>query len=141
MPKDTDTFAATGVNAHHPSATFSLTSAHVPGVMTAHPGWVDPGLVSGSERDVQVTPELEADADAVTNGEPYVISIRGCLGASLSASFAPMRVSTGNGRTELRGFVQDQAALYGILVRIQSLGLQLDEVIRLGNPSRRGTER
>lgn len=113
--------------------------------MTAHPGWGDPGHVSGAERRSRVTPPpgtltVGSDVDTPPGTDVYLISIRGSLGPSLSASFAPMIAHTANGCTELRGFVQDQAALYGILARIQSLGLQLDEVIRLSNTPRRHSE-
>lgn len=94
-----------------------------------------PRELCAPEADVAQVRESAAPA---STPEAYVISIRGCLGASLFDSFAPLRVSTGNGRTELHGDVEDQAALYGILARIQSLGLHLDEVVRLQHGPDRG---
>jgi hypothetical protein len=67
-------------------------------------------------------------------GALYVISIRGQVGSSLLTAFGPMEVSTGVGRTLLRGPLEDQAALYGVLATIQSLGLELEEVRRLPDP-------
>ena len=61
-------------------------------------------------------------------GRLYAISIRGRVGPGLLAAFDPMQVSTVPGHTVLRGALEDQAALYGVLERIQSLGLELEEV-------------
>ena len=74
------------------------------------------------------------DAPPWGSGQLYVISIRGRVGPSLLAAFGPMQVSTVPGLTVLRGPLEDQAALYGVLARIQSLGLELDEVRRLPGP-------
>jgi hypothetical protein len=64
-------------------------------------------------------------------GGSYEIRIRGQLTRSLLAAFEEMEATLEPGETVLHGPVQDQAALYGLLDRIQSLGLELVEVRRL----------
>jgi hypothetical protein len=64
-------------------------------------------------------------------GGSYVIRIRGRLSDSLLAVFEGLIASVEPGETVLRGPVRDQAELYGLLDRIQSLGLELIEVRRL----------
>ena len=96
--------------------------------------------MSRPDRHLRVAGEITTSdariADATrAMGDVYVISIRGRVGAALCESFAPLAVCVRDGRTEMQGPVEDQAALYGILARIQSLGLQLDEVVRLRNAS------
>jgi hypothetical protein len=67
----------------------------------------------------------------------YEIRVRGRLTDSLLAAFEGMRASVEPVETVLHGPVQDQAALYGLLDRIQSLGLELVEVRRLpGSPEK-----
>jgi hypothetical protein len=60
----------------------------------------------------------------------YVIRVRGVLGGSLLAAFPEFAVRTDRGDTVLRGALPDQAALHGVLVQIESLGLELIEVRR-----------
>jgi hypothetical protein len=64
-------------------------------------------------------------------GGSYVIRIKGRLSDSLLSVFEGMTASVEPGETVLRGPVRDQAELYGLLDRIQSLGLELVEVRRL----------
>jgi hypothetical protein len=64
-------------------------------------------------------------------GGSYVIRIKGRLSDSLLAVFEGLTPSIEPGQTVLRGQVRDQAELYGLLDRIQSLGLELIEVRRL----------
>jgi hypothetical protein len=64
----------------------------------------------------------------------YEIRVRGRLSDSLVADFEGMRASVEPVETVLHGPVQDQAALYGLLDRIQALGLELIEVRRLPDP-------
>jgi len=64
-------------------------------------------------------------------GGRYEIRIRGRLTDSMLAVFEGLTASVEPGETVLRGPVRDQAALYGLLDRIQSLGLELVEVRRL----------
>ena len=67
-------------------------------------------------------------------GASYEIRVRGRLTDSLAAAFEGMRASVEPVETVLHGPVQDQAALYGLLQRIQALGLELVEVRRLPDP-------
>jgi hypothetical protein len=67
-------------------------------------------------------------------GGSYEIRIRGQLTRSLLAAFEEMEATLEPVETVLHGPVQDQAALYGLLDRIQSLGLELVEVRRLPDP-------
>ena len=68
-------------------------------------------------------------------GGSYEIRIRGRLSDSLLAAFEELTPSVETGETVLQGQVRDQAALYGLLDRIQSLGLELVEVRRLPEAS------
>ena len=67
-------------------------------------------------------------------GGSYEIRVRGLLSDSHLAVFEGMRASVEPVETVLHGPVQDQSALYGLLDRIQSLGLELIEVRRLPDP-------
>jgi hypothetical protein len=69
-------------------------------------------------------------------GGSYEIRVRGRLTDSLLAAFEGMRASVEPPETVLQGPVRDQAALYGLLDRIQALGLELLEVRRLPDPPR-----
>jgi hypothetical protein len=64
-------------------------------------------------------------------GGRYEIRIKGRLTDSMLAVFEGLTATVEPGGTVLQGTVQDQAALYGLLERIQSLGLELVEVRRL----------
>jgi hypothetical protein len=66
---------------------------------------------------------------AVTQAE-YEIHIRGTLSNKLLSSFEGMTATIQPAETILRGPVLDQAALHGLLDRIQGLGLELVEVRR-----------
>jgi hypothetical protein len=61
----------------------------------------------------------------------YEIRIRGRITKSCQAAFDDLAVTVSPVETVLRGPAIDQAALYGILERIQALGLELVEVRRL----------
>jgi hypothetical protein len=61
----------------------------------------------------------------------YEIRIRGAVGEQVRSAFEGMDATLACGDTVLRGPVRDQAALYGLLERIQALGLELVEVRRL----------
>ena len=61
----------------------------------------------------------------------YEIRVKGRLSDSLLAAFEGLSATVEPVETVLYGPVQDQAALYGLLDRIQSLGLELVEVRRL----------
>jgi hypothetical protein len=64
-------------------------------------------------------------------GGSYEIRIKGRLSNSLLAAFEGLNATVEPVETVLHGPVQDQAALYGLLDRIQSLGLELVEIRRL----------
>jgi hypothetical protein len=67
-------------------------------------------------------------------GGSYEIRVRGRMTDSLVAAFEGMQASVEPVETVLHGPVEDQAALYGLLDRIQALGLELVEVRRLPDP-------
>jgi hypothetical protein len=61
----------------------------------------------------------------------YEIHIKGRVSEQLLAAFEGMDATVESAQTVLRGPVRDQAALHGLLDRIQALGLELVEVRRL----------
>lgn len=61
----------------------------------------------------------------------YQIRVRGHLGATMLRAFPALRAETQGQDTLLRGAVEDQAALHGVLAQIEALGLELLEVRRL----------
>jgi hypothetical protein len=61
----------------------------------------------------------------------YEIRITGRVGEALQAAFEDLTVTINPAETVLYGRVQDQAALRGLLDRIQDLGLEVVEVRRL----------
>jgi hypothetical protein len=65
----------------------------------------------------------------------YAVSLRGRLGDGLRDAFGPLVATTRAGTTTLTGPIEDQAALLGLLAKIQNLGLELDEVRRLPDRS------
>jgi hypothetical protein len=58
---------------------------------------------------------------------PYEITVRGRIGDALLDAFAGLSAAPAGPNTVLRGHI-DQAALYGVLERIESLGLELLDV-------------
>ncbi|GGL88038.1 hypothetical protein GCM10010129_34830 [Streptomyces fumigatiscleroticus] len=71
-------------------------------------------------------------------GGEFEIRIRGRVGPAFRSAFAEMTVTVNPPETVLHGTGLDQAALYGILDRIQALGLELLEVRRLPGGRERG---
>ncbi len=61
----------------------------------------------------------------------YEIRVKGRVSEQLLSAFDGMDASVQSVETVLRGPVLDQSALYGLLERIQALGLELLEVRRL----------
>ena len=57
----------------------------------------------------------------------YEITVRGRIGDALLDAFAGLSAASAGPNTVLRGHI-DQAALYGVLERIESLGLELLDV-------------
>ena len=64
----------------------------------------------------------------------YEITVRGRLTDTMLTAFDGLDASPGAADTVLRGEIVDQAALFGVLERIESLGLELLDVRR--NPAR-----
>ena len=60
----------------------------------------------------------------------YEITVRGRLGETLTTAFDGLTAKTTPARTVLSGELADQAALYGVLDRVDSLGLELLDVRR-----------
>ena len=60
----------------------------------------------------------------------YQIRIRGGLGRTIQAAFPDLIARAEGADTVLAGPLPDQAALYGVLTRIEALGLELLEVRR-----------
>ena len=60
----------------------------------------------------------------------YEITVRGRLSAALITAFDGLTATPSNADTLIRGDIADQAALYGVLARIESLGLELLDVRR-----------
>jgi hypothetical protein len=58
----------------------------------------------------------------------YEITVRGRLSAALSDGFDGLTAAPQGPNTVLRGELADQAALYGVLDRVESLGLELLDV-------------
>ena len=61
----------------------------------------------------------------------YEIRVKGKLNASVRSSFRGMTATTLPPETVLVGALEDQAALYGVLARVQALGLELMEIRRI----------
>ena len=61
----------------------------------------------------------------------YEIRIRGRLSASLYSAFDPLTAHIEPTETILCGRIEDQAALHGVLERIEALGLELVELRRV----------
>jgi hypothetical protein len=62
----------------------------------------------------------------------YEIRVRGRVGKSLLSRFDGFEAEVEPAQTVLRGAISDQAALHGVLERIQGLGLELVEVRPVG---------
>lgn len=71
----------------------------------------------------------------------YEIRVRGHLGPALADAFAPMTATAVPAETVLVGPLADQAALHGLLARVQALGLELVEIRRRSGVSNGRAER
>jgi hypothetical protein len=67
----------------------------------------------------------------------YQIRVRGRLGRTIRAAFPALDAAAHGADTVLTGPLADQAALYGVLARIEALGLELLDVHRLPDGDRR----
>jgi hypothetical protein len=63
--------------------------------------------------------------------QDYEIRVRGHLGAKMLRAFPALAAQTRGGDTLLRGWLPDQAAVYGVIARLEALGLELIELRRL----------
>lgn len=61
----------------------------------------------------------------------YAIRIRGHLGPTMLSAFPDLRSEIDGQDTVLSGIVPDQAALHGVLSKIEAMGLELVEVRRV----------
>ena len=66
----------------------------------------------------------------------YRIVVRSELGNSYASAFEGMRLELRDGQTILTGEVEDQPHLFGILDRLNGLGLELLSVQALSEPAR-----
>jgi hypothetical protein len=64
-------------------------------------------------------------------GPTYEIHVRAHLGETILNAFPGLQAEARGGHTVLTGPLPDQAALYGVLAEIETLGLELIEVKRL----------
>jgi len=60
----------------------------------------------------------------------YEITVRGRLTDTMLTAFDGLHASPAAADTVLRGEIVDQAALFGVLERVESLGLELLDVRR-----------
>jgi hypothetical protein len=60
----------------------------------------------------------------------YEITVRGRLSAAMTTAFDGLTATPSTSNTVIRGDIADQAALYGVIERIESLGLELLDVRR-----------
>ena len=63
-----------------------------------------------------------------TRATLYVIRIKGRLGATALFAFPSMASEMMRGETVLTGWLEDQSALFGVLMQIEGLGLEVLEV-------------
>ena len=63
--------------------------------------------------------------------QDYEIRVRGHLGGAMLRAFPAMAARTRGEDTLLRGCLPDQAAVYGLIARLEALGLELLELRRL----------
>jgi hypothetical protein len=64
----------------------------------------------------------------------YRITVAGRLSATLETAFVGLSATPSAAGTVLRGDISDQAALFAVLERIESLGLELIAVCRTEAP-------
>jgi hypothetical protein len=65
----------------------------------------------------------------------YEITFTGQAGSTLQAEFEDCEVTLGPGTTTLRAHLPDQAALSGLMDRINSLGLEVIHLYLVAPPS------
>jgi hypothetical protein len=70
-------------------------------------------------------------AEMARTGGHYEIRVRGHLGQVMRTAFPELRVRLDGNDTVLSGAMPDQAAVYGVLAAVESLGLELIELRRV----------
>ena len=60
--------------------------------------------------------------------QTYEIRVRGHLGPRMLRAFEALSAQPSGEDTLLRGCLEDQAALYGVIARLEALGLELVEL-------------
>lgn len=68
----------------------------------------------------------------------YEIRVKGTLPPEALMDFEELRAAPEPAMTVLHGPLEDQAALYGLLTRLELLGIQVEEVRRLSPVTRGG---
>jgi hypothetical protein len=63
--------------------------------------------------------------------QTYEIRVRGHLGPIMLRAFPALAAQTRGHDTLLRGSLRDQAAMYGVIAKLEALGLELLELRRL----------
>ena len=63
-----------------------------------------------------------------TRASLYAIRIKGRLGATALSAFPSMEYQMMRGETVLTGWLEDRSALFGVIVQVEGLGLELLEV-------------
>jgi len=58
----------------------------------------------------------------------YSIRIKGQLGATALSAFPTMEAELTDGETVLTGVLEDRSAVFGVLLQIEALGLELIEL-------------
>jgi hypothetical protein len=66
-----------------------------------------------------------------TEPSQYAFRVRGRLSPDIIAALHPLRPTEPVTETVLRGDLADQAALHGIIARLEQLGVELVELLRL----------
>lgn len=87
------------------------------------PGW-------GDDESLARTRRCRAETSEATTAR-YEIHIKGRVGDDLTGAFEGLRAEVQPVETVLHGELPDQAALHGMLERVQALGLELMELRRL----------
>jgi hypothetical protein len=64
------------------------------------------------------------------SGVHYQVRVRGQLSETMLIAFPDLRAQVQEAETVLAGELPDQAALFGVLYRIEALGIELLEVLR-----------
>lgn len=104
----------------------ALPADHPVGRRTAHP--VAGKDARASARGVSGRTAMRQDP------VDYEICVRGLLGELFRSAFPDLQARAQARDTVLSGIFPDQSALYGVLARIEELGLELVEVRRLPRP-------